>query len=99
MNQTDSADADRVTFSLPPELQKPGVISLADPAINASYASTRSSAGCKEGSGSFEDGTIEILSIDEGELVFKVFGSGGYIQEIGYLVVDGLYAASICPST
>lgn len=92
-------ETQRVTFSLPPELQQPGVIELSDPAISASYGYSWGSQECIDSGGGFEEGTIEILSIDEGGLVFKVYGSGVFIGSVGFVTVDGLYAASICPSS
>ncbi|WP_438004457.1 hypothetical protein WME89_37575 [Sorangium sp. So ce321] len=90
----------RMSLSLPPELQRPGLIDLTDPAVHASFSvSTRSAADCVTEnliSGSFTGGTVDILSIDASGVSARVYGS--YTEfNWGGIDVDGLYAASMCP--
>ncbi|AUX45042.1 uncharacterized protein SOCE26_065230 [Sorangium cellulosum] len=88
----------RVTLSLPPAYQKPGIFDLTDPAIAASF--TRSvSTECAAGdlvTDVFDGGTIEILSIDATGVSCRVYGSHTQLTHGGF-DADGLYAASSCP--
>ncbi|MDC3961730.1 hypothetical protein [Polyangium jinanense] len=93
----DCTHTSRVMLRLPPSLQTPGIIDLTDPAIAASY--WRGSApGCNDATdtGPFAGGTIEILSIDAGEVLCKVYGSATPL-DWGSFNADGLYAATLCP--
>ncbi|KYF52719.1 hypothetical protein BE08_13140 [Sorangium cellulosum] len=97
LSRGDCSGGSRVTLSLPTSLQQPGIIDLTDPAIDASFAVSRGSAESCERydplTGSFDGGTVEILSIDEGGVLARVYGS--YTRS-GFNA-DGLYSASICP--
>ncbi|WP_437284555.1 hypothetical protein [Sorangium sp. So ce406] len=90
----------RVTLRLPPSLQQPGIIDLTDPAIDASFAVSWGSAELCDAydhvTGSFDGGTVEILSIDAGGVLARVYGSYTNL-DFGGFDADGLYAASICP--
>lgn len=65
----------KVAFNLPPSLQVPGVLSLDDPRLNA-YSSAagedRGGGDCSWGGGSFWQGTVEIVSIDETKLEIRL---------------------------
>lgn len=72
-----------VIFNLPLELQKPGIVSLSDPRLNGFMSVTAQNAGAPEGDcyfggGSFVDGQVEILSIGNGELRFKLSGTSTF---------------------
>lgn len=57
----------RVSFGIPVELQKVGVISLSDPSIISNFSMSGPidpSGICSGGGGSFLDGTLEITAID-----------------------------------
>ncbi|XXT17031.1 hypothetical protein WME94_43065 [Sorangium sp. So ce429] len=92
--------ASRVSLSLPPAYQKPGILDLTDPAIAASFSFTHpASADCTAGepiNGVFDGGTIEILSIDESGVSCRVYGSHTVLTH-GAFDADGLYTASSCP--
>jgi hypothetical protein len=88
--------ATRLTFTLPLGLQKPGVISLSDPAI-ASTLTLVVAQTCGEPTGPMASGTIEILTSDTGELTFKVHDSYTGFNSDPSLALDGLYSAPICP--
>ncbi|WP_437972175.1 hypothetical protein WMF04_24045 [Sorangium sp. So ce260] len=93
--------ASRVTLSLPPAHQKPGILDLTDPAIAASFSFTYpASADCASGepvTGVFDGGTIEILSIDASGVSCRVYGSHtGLTPGFGVFDADGLYTASSC---
>ncbi|WP_437531251.1 hypothetical protein WME79_01785 [Sorangium sp. So ce726] len=89
----------RVTLSLPPAYQKPGILDLTDPAIAASFTHSWSSADCTADelvTGVFDGGTIEILSIDASGVSCRVYGSHNELTN-GAFDADGLYTASSCP--
>ncbi|WP_437494077.1 hypothetical protein WME75_21770 [Sorangium sp. So ce1014] len=92
--------ASRVTLSLPPAYQKPGILDLTDPTIAASFSFTYpASADCTAGepiSGVFAGGTIEILSIDASGVSCRLYGSHTVLTQ-GRFDADGLYTASSCP--
>jgi hypothetical protein len=71
----------KVAFGLPPELLKPGVIELADPRLN-SYSSSsgpdRGGGDCSGGAGSFFDGTVEIVSVDDEKIVIRLADTWTY---------------------
>jgi hypothetical protein len=90
----------RLKFTLPAALQKPGVLSLSDPALAARYTVPASpgSAGCAESSAAPVNGTVEILTSDAAGLTFKVYQSFVDVTATsGFLYFDGLYSAPICP--
>ena len=65
----------KVAFDLPPELLKPGVLELSDSRLN-SYSSSsgpdRGGGDCSGGGGSFVDGTVEIVSVDDEKIVIRL---------------------------
>jgi hypothetical protein len=71
----------KVAFGLPPELLKPGVLELADARLN-SYSSfsgpDRGGGDCYGGGGSFADGTVEIVSVDEEKIVVRLENTWTY---------------------
>lgn len=90
----------RLSFSLPPDLQHPGKIDLSDPRIDASYdvGVKNADMSCGENIGSFQAGSIDIVSIDPKSIAFKVFGSYSFAVDLSAdFEVDGMYAAPICP--
>lgn len=97
---TDCTADQRVVLPLPPSLQKPGIIDLADPALAASLQ-LGFPENCNSDNGvlhaSFAKGTLEILSIDGSGVSFRVQGS--YVTlgvfDFGFCA-DGLYAATTC---
>jgi hypothetical protein len=96
----DCTTATRLSFTLPAALQKPGVISLSDPAIAATYtvAAAIGTSACGLPGGPLEYGTVEILGSDAAGLTFKVYKSSArYTAMTRGLYFDGLYRASICP--
>jgi hypothetical protein len=65
-----------VSFTLPPALQKPGVVSLADPNLHASFSMGGGSGDeCWGGGGSFTEGGVEIVSIDDKAIALKLTGT------------------------
>ncbi len=65
----------KVAFGLPPELLQPGVLELADSRLNAYSSSSgpdRGGGDCYGGGGSFVDGTVEIVSVDEDKIVIRL---------------------------
>ncbi|WP_437548993.1 hypothetical protein WME97_01820 [Sorangium sp. So ce367] len=90
--------ATRVTLSLPPAYQKPGILDLTDPAIAASFIHSWSTdcSATELVSGVFDGGTIEILSIDASGVSCRVYGSHTQL-DAGAFDADGLYTASSCP--
>ncbi|MEP7125631.1 MAG: hypothetical protein ABJE95_32170 [Byssovorax sp.] len=96
----DCTSASRLTFTLPAALQKPGVVSLSDPAIGAAYtvSAPGGSSTCTQPSGPLTNGTVEILSVDASGLTFKVYQSfTDSAATGGWYYFDGLYSAAICP--
>ena len=96
----DCTKATRLSFTLPLALQKPGVISLADPAIAATYtaAAAGGTSACGLPTGPLELGTVEILSLDADGLTFKIYKSTAFDTTLTRpLFLDGLYHAPICP--
>jgi hypothetical protein len=95
----DCTTASRLTFTLPPALQKPGIIDLSDPSIAATYtvAASSASSSCGPPSGPLVEGTVEILTSDASGLTFKVYRSFSSWSQSVPFYFDGLYAASICP--
>lgn len=93
--------ANRLSFTLPVALQKPGVISLSDPAIAATYTVAAASGGtsaCGLPAGPIEFGTVEILDINDNWLSFRIYQSTSFYTSLTTaLFFDGLYAAPICP--
>jgi hypothetical protein len=73
-------------FSLPAALRVPGVINLNDPLIDAIYSTP--STAC--GPATFDEGTLEITSIDASHIAFAIAGAGP-------TGLNGLYEGAICP--
>lgn len=94
----------RVMVSLPPDLQAPGILDLTDPALEASFIRSAASAAiCDEPqeanelmTGEFEDGTVEILHIDEQAISLRLYGSHTF-GPTARIDADGVYLASMCP--
>lgn len=95
----DCTDTFRVTLRLPPALQQPGIIDLTDPVLGASFSRSWGEPGsCGPDdfhTAPFENGTIEILSIDETAVSCRLYGSTSRDGE--RIDADGLYAVSVCP--
>lgn len=60
----------RVTIGIPPWLQAPGIIDLASPEVISGFSATGPGGGddCYFAGGSFIDGTLEIVSIDDDQI-------------------------------
>lgn len=96
----DCTSAARLSFTLPAALQKPGVLTLSDPALGATYtdAATSGSSTCAQSSWKPTNSTVEILTSDAGGLTFKVYNASlNGTASGGWLAFDGLYSAPICP--
>lgn len=83
---TDCTSNRQMVVGLPPALQVPGEISLADPSVDAMYIASEHSCS----SASPDPGTLTISSISEAGMSVRVFGSGR-------AAMDGDYDVSICP--
>ncbi len=89
-----------VSIGIPPELQQPGTLSLTAPGMISTFSESGPESGggnCFPGGGSFKDGTIEIVSIDDTQVVFTL---GGTMMLTGQGVPDevanGTYVAARC---
>ncbi len=83
------------SIGLPPDLQKSGVISLAEPGLISSFSVTGPAdefGSCWGGGGSFMDGTIEITSIDDTQVSFVLANTSDFDFD-----ADGSYTAARCP--
>ena len=84
-----------VTVVLPAAYQTPGVYSLADSAVISTFSVGLGSPGnCSGGGGSYLDGTIEVLSVDDQHVVYELSGTAE-IESFGN--ADGTYDAARCP--
>jgi hypothetical protein len=85
----------RVSITIPPLLQRPGVIELDDPLVYSSFSATGPDEGgdCWFGGGSFMEGYIEITRIDAQGVDFMLVNTAGWDFE-----ADGPYHAARCNS-
>jgi hypothetical protein len=84
-----------VTVILPAAYQTPGVYSLSDPAIISSFSVGLGSPGeCAGGGGSYFDGSIEVVTIDDQQVVYTLSGTAELHSGFGN--ADGTYEASRC---
>jgi hypothetical protein len=68
-----------VTIAIPPHLQTPGVYPLSSPDLISMFSATGPDPNdCWFGGGSFIDGDLEILSIDEGQLTISLSNTYAY---------------------
>jgi hypothetical protein len=84
-----------VSIGIPPALQHPGVILLSSPELISSFSATGpniDSPDCWFGGGSFYDGTIEIVSIDDRQVVFRLDNTSTFEFN-----ANGEYTALRCP--
>jgi hypothetical protein len=81
-----------VSFSLPPAYQVPGVYTMQE--VNGFASETGPGGGeeCWFGGGSFWDGTVEIFSIDEQQIVGRFTGTSGLFE----FNADGDFIAARC---
>jgi len=88
-----------VSISIPPALQQPGTLLLDSDEINSSFSATGPGSGtldggdCWFGGGSFWDGAIEILSIEDDNIEFELTDTSDLDFD-----ADGSYDAAICGS-
>ena len=82
-----------VTIGIPPALQVPGVIDLASPEIISTFSATGPSGGgdCYAAGGSFMEGTLEIVSIDDDQVVGVLANTAEWEFD-----ADGQFSASRC---
>ena len=91
-----------VSINLPPALQQVGVLPLSTPDLN-SFASENDPSDASDpgtssgGGGSFTDGTLENVSIDDTQVVFTLSGTNLFDDTLGDGVADGTYTALRCP--
>ncbi len=91
----------RTTFSLPAALQTTGTTNLSDPMLASTYAYSESkTTDCTAASdvvdtGTFSQGTLNVLSIDAGAASLQIYGSNTWTHDV--FDADGLYTATICP--
>ncbi|HSC89776.1 MAG TPA: hypothetical protein VLC09_21005 [Polyangiaceae bacterium] len=84
-----------VTLIVPPELAAPGVVSLGDPRVISSMSAQgedRGGGDCSAGGGSFSDGTLEIVSMNEQEVTVRFFDTWTYDFDI-----NRVYTLPRCP--
>ena len=69
-----------VTIAIPPHLQLPGVLPLSSADLISTFSATGPGSGddCWFGGGSFIDGTLEITSIDEGQVAVTLSGTSTF---------------------
>jgi hypothetical protein len=80
-----------VSIGIPPALQVPSVISLSDPTVTSMYSA--SAPACESGSGgSFIDGTLEIVSISQTDVVGKLVNTSTFEFD-----ANGDFTAVRCP--
>lgn len=83
-----------VGISIPPHLQTPGILQLSGPDLMSNMSVTGPNEGSNEcwgGGGSFFSGTIEIISIDQGQVELKLDGTDTFDFD-----ANGSYTASRC---
>jgi hypothetical protein len=89
----------QVSIGIPPALQVPGVLQLADKSLISFVSESGISGGspgtCSGGGGTFWEGTLEIVSIDAGTIVVTLSGTSANGSDF---VADGTYVAPICPT-
>jgi hypothetical protein len=84
-----------VSIGLPAAYQTPGVYSLSDPALYASFSVGLGSPGeCSGGGGSYFDGSIEIIAIDAQHVQYELSGTANLWGDFGN--ADGTYTAARC---
>lgn len=85
-----------VTIGIPTSLQKPGVIKLDNPEIISNFSvnlDPDASGMCGGGGGSFWDGTLEIVSIDDAQVVGKLENTATFDFD-----ANGDFTALRCPN-
>ncbi|WP_437619624.1 hypothetical protein [Sorangium sp. So ce1151] len=84
----------KLTFTIPPALQVPGILDLSAPDLNPSVIESgpNEDGSCWWGGGSFfGGGTMEIVSIDAAEVVIRVSGTDTHSFD-----ANGEYTAARC---
>jgi hypothetical protein len=85
----------RVTLGIPPALFKPGVLQLGCGDVLSSFSVTgpdRGGGDCYGGGGSFNQGTVEIVSITSQTVIVRLSGTMKFEVD-----PNGLYQAARCP--
>lgn len=89
----------RTMFTLPAALQTPGTLDLTEPSLAAAFTASLNPPGCNPlydvSTGTFPQGTLEILSLDASGASLHLYGADSV--PLGYFDADGLYAATMCP--
>jgi hypothetical protein len=90
-----------VSIGIPPSLQVLGELSLSNPALDSTMSESAApesdtpDQSCEGGGGSFIQGTLTIVSIDDTQVVFTL--SGTMAPDFGNPSADGTYTALRCP--
>jgi hypothetical protein len=90
-----ACDRWRVSIGIPPALFRPGVLALDSTDIVSSMSVSgpdRGGGDCYSGFGSFNQGTIEIVSVSSTDVVVRLQNT--FIFEVD---ADGVYHAAPCP--
>lgn len=84
-----------VSVVLPAAYQTPGIYSLSDPALYATFSVGLGSPGeCSGGGGSYFDGSIEVIAIDAQHVEYALSGTAELWGDFGN--ADGTYTAARC---
>lgn len=88
-----AAPSYHVSIALPAAYQQPGTYPLIGIGNFSAWAPDESS-GCQGGGGSYWQGSIRVLHVGDGEIVFALEGTGPISDTID--TADGFYSAALC---